>query len=717
VSTATVVKTGDPIAASGRMPNGNPILPPKWAFGVLWGSYYDQIGSESAKGGNLMTAADWLRCSTYGGDLLWIDSSWLYHDYTSSASGQYYICFQADTATFPDFSKMIQYVQSQHFHFGVWQWPWMGHGCQYYAAGVANQYFVMVNSTTEALASAMTTGGNIGAPWHGDTKPAEFDFTNPATVTWWKGLNGPLSNAGLDMLKLDATQVQQGLPVLPANGGHFMNGTVDDYTKAYHQAGFDVTAQYSETNNAEAKQNGGRGFILVHGDPGAGRQFGTPGNDQTPGMWTGDTIADWRGLDCNGCTPDGGVTELVQGNSDIERAHKMNTPTTTAYWGGDTGGYDTVPVDEVYQRWLEYSTFTPLQEFFGAKSTGIGARFPWLFGQKSQLYALEYNKLRYMMLPFRYSNAQATYHIASAQMTGAAAGAPPVHYPVTWSTNGNFMVLAGDGDTQVLVQPITGPGVTTATIPLPDGKWILYWTGQVFNGGASSSGGGGTPEAGTGATEAGGGGETGAGSPEAGADATTNAGGGDDGGAPSAAGVSVPAPPDQIPVLVKAGSIIPFGPVMQYVDQFPADPLTLDIYPSGATSYTLYEDDGISRGYMGGAFATTKFSVDDTSGHITVTIGAQSAQHQFAGQLKDRTYILKINTATTPTTVTQDGTALPEIMADPAADASAAVSFAAATQGWYLNMSPTTVVGTMQAPAVYVKFHLDSSKSTTVTLQ
>jgi alpha-glucosidase (family GH31 glycosyl hydrolase) len=107
--------------------------------------------------------------------------------------------------------------------------------------------------------------------------------------------------------------------------------------------------------------------------------------------------------------------------------------------------------DELYIRWLQYSTFTPLQEFFGAKAPGIGARWPWLFGTTvTQLPAIAklYNQLRYRLLPFRYSNAQAAYH-----------------------------------------------------------------------------------------------------------------------------------------------------------DEHPADPLTLDVYPGGATSYTLYEDDGMSDGYLGGAFA------------------------------------------------------------------------------------------------------------------
>jgi alpha-glucosidase (family GH31 glycosyl hydrolase) len=674
-----------------RVSNGNPVLPPKWAFGVLWGTYYDQIGSESAKGGKLVDAAQWLRCSQYGGDLLWIDSSWLYHDYTSAASGPHYVCFDApaglpgfDPVTFPDPKTMIQAVQQMHFHFGLWQWPWMSSMCDEYDYGVANSLFVMSGATPAPATKTATVSG----PWHGDTKPAEFDFTNPAAVDWWKSLNKDLVGAGLDVLKLDTTAAQQRLPI--DNGGQFMDSS-KDITREYHQAGFDLTKAYGEANYPEAQMNGGRGFILVHGDNTPGNPLGSANNDQTPGMWTGDTISDWRGFDCYGCAPPdaGGSVETAQGNSDIERAHRMNTADTAAYWGGDTGGYDTVPVDELYQRWLEYSTFTPLQEFFNAKSDGLGAKFPWLYSQASQAIALTYNQLRYQLLPFRYSNAQATYQLPSSRTTQ---GGPPVHYPVTWQ--GDFMILSGDGDSQILVQPVTTPGATTAAVNLPPGDWILYWNGTSYSSTCPAPAIEGDAAGADASTDAA---------------AATDASGADDGGAGDGGGTgsggcaaTVPAKADQIPFLIKTGSIIPWGPLIHYVGERPADPLTLDTYPSGAaTSYNLYEDDGISEGYMGGAYSTTRFAVDGTGGHVKMTIGAQAtAKYKYAGQLLARTYVLKINLQSAPPmAITRDGQAVTMSSAD---------GFAAAGEGWYYDATAKTV---------WVKFRLDSSASTTVVLQ
>jgi hypothetical protein len=142
------------------------------------------------------------------------------------------------------------------------------------------------------------------------------------------------------------------------------------------------------------------------------------------------------------------------------------------------------------------------------------------------------------------------------------------------------------------------------------------------------------------------------------------------------------------------------GPPLHWVDEVPADPLTLDIYPTGSTSYTLYEDDGISEGYMGGAYSTTKLSSDDTSGKAVISIGAQAtAKYAYAGQLCSRTYILKINgQAAAPAMVTRDSNAVPM---------SSAAAFSMASEGWYYDAT---------AQIVWVKFPLMSAAATSVSL-
>src|SRR5204862_7797986 len=119
-------------------------------------------------------------------------------------------------------------------------------------------------------------------------------------------------------------------------------------------------------------------------------------NTQRPGWWSNVSPTTFSGM-----------------KSEMGRAAALDTTSTAAYWAGDTGGYSGKPTDELYMRWLEYSAFTPLQEFFGSKneSGSIGSRFPWMFGTQAQSIVKKYTQLRYRLLPFRYSNALSAYFV------------------------------------------------------------------------------------------------------------------------------------------------------------------------------------------------------------------------------------------------------------------------------------------------------------------
>jgi alpha-glucosidase (family GH31 glycosyl hydrolase) len=408
-------------------------------------------------------------------------------------------------------------------------------------------------------------------------------------------------------MKLDLTSTQ--LYSWQNHGGKLADGT-KNYALEYHRAAYKVTQAYAAANDPRAMLNGARGLITPKQTAG--------GNDQFPGWWTDDTPTTWAGM-----------------TTEMGRAQGLNNTSTAAYWCGDTGGYAGKPTDELFIRWLEYTTFTPLQEYFGSKSEAgsIGSRFPWMFGTQAQTIHKKYTKLRYQTLPFRYSNALRSYLIK------------PVAYPVRW--NGSKQIIAGQDASQILIQPITTAGATTATVALPTGTWINWWTDTSYSG-----------------------------------------------------TVTVPAPIDQVPMFVKAGSIIPTGPTMQWVDQKPADPLTLEIFPAGSTSYTLYEDDGMSQGYMGGAYASTTFGVQASGSDVIVNIGAQqTAKYHFSGQLCQRGYILKIHQRTAaPAQLSRDG--------QPVANVTNQAGFNAATEGWYYDST---------AKIVWVKFPLSSSVGTSVS--
>ena len=94
----------------------------------------------------------------------------------------------------------------------------------------------------------------------------------------------------------------------------------------------------------------------------------------------------------------------------------------------------------------------------------------------------------------------------------------------------------------------------------------------------------------------------------------------------------VDAPYERIPVYVPEGSIIPFGPAMQWSDEKPADTLTLHVYAGRDAQFTLYEDEGTNYNYEKGKYATIAISYNDAA--QTLTIGQRSGS--FNGMLKQR---------------------------------------------------------------------------------
>lgn len=140
-----------------------------------------------------------------------------------------------------------------------------------------------------------------------------------------------------------------------------------------------------------------------------------------------------------------------------------------------------------------------------------------------------------------------------------------------------------------------------------------------------------------------------------------------------------PAPLDTLPLFVRAGAIVPLWPDMNFFDEKPHDPLTLDIWPFGSSSFDLYEDDGITREALDGddpKFARTMIRVEapltlrgsesapltasasvsgdndsDTSGgNVTITVSAFRGAG-FKGQLAERSWRLQVRVGSAPLAV------------------------------------------------------------------
>lgn len=267
------------------------------------------------------------------------------------------------------------------------------------------------------------------------------------------------------------------------------------------------------------------------------------------------------------------------------------------YWTMDSGGFsvparfssgqDVEEWRELNTRWFEFCTFVPFLRVHGESPN----RELWEFGgDASPAYQaqLKFDRLRYRLLPYIYSLAGAVTHEGGTIMRALV---------MDFRTDTNVFNI---GDEYMfgpafLVNPVTTYQARSRPVYLPPtaGGWFDLWTGKPL------------------------------------ADGQT---------------VDAPAPYDAIPLFVRAGSIVPFGPELQYTAEKPADPITLYVYTGADGAFTLYEDDGLTYGYERGAFARIPIQWND-AGKI-LTIGKREGS--FPGMLAQRTFEVVLVSKTNP---------------------------------------------------------------------
>ncbi|NOR34226.1 MAG: DUF5110 domain-containing protein, partial [Bacteroidales bacterium] len=98
--------------------------------------------------------------------------------------------------------------------------------------------------------------------------------------------------------------------------------------------------------------------------------------------------------------------------------------------------------------------------------------------------------------------------------------------------------------------------------------------------------------------------------------------------------ITVDAPIDRIPLYVKAGSILPMGPFIQYSDEKPADPIQLRIYTGADAEFELYEDENDSYNYEKGVYSTIKFAWNEEEQKLTIG----KREGEFPGMIEERTF-------------------------------------------------------------------------------
>lgn len=241
------------------------------------------------------------------------------------------------------------------------------------------------------------------------------------------------------------------------------------------------------------------------------------------------------------------------------------------YWNTDIGGFfagtftnkgaiNNPEFRELYCRWLEFGAFMPLMRSHG---TDI-PREIYNFGHPGDTAfdaIARFIRLRYSLLPYNYSVAHYVTAHAGSIMRALFMDFPADHN--VWNIGDEF--LSGPS---LLIAPVMTMGQRTQSVYLPAGaSWYDLWTGVKYPGGSNT------------------------------ATAT---------------------PLDRIPVFVKAGSILPWGPDVQYAAEKKWDDLQLRVYPGANAHFTLYEDEGDGYNYEQGACSEIEFNWDDTNRTLTV---------------------------------------------------------------------------------------------------
>jgi alpha-glucosidase (family GH31 glycosyl hydrolase) len=260
---------------------------------------------------------------------------------------------------------------------------------------------------------------------------------------------------------------------------------------------------------------------------------------------------------------------------------------------------------ELYARWFQWGAFCPLFRTHGTRPENE----PWSFGPEVEAICRRYIGLRYRLLPYIYSCARQT------SQTGQ-----PFMRAMVMDFSEDLRAVKAEREFMFgpafLVAPVTAPGERSHAVYLPAGTWYDFWTRRRYEGNQA---------------------------------------------------VVVRAPLDRIPLFVRAGAVIPFGPEMLYADEKPFDPVELHIYPGREADFELYEDDGDTYAYERGAFTVTPIRYRGGRVETEHTVRIGPVQGNFEDVLQTRAWRAMLHDVNQPASVRLDGVEWESWGYDPAA--------------------------------------------------
>ena len=512
--------------------------------------------------------------------------------------------------------QLIKNVHAKHAHFMISIWA---------SFGPQTQQFRELNEKGLLLPFETWPQSGISHIWPPVMKYPSgvkvYDAFSPeARAIYWKYLK-TLYDYGCDAWWMDSTDPDFFNPRESDYAHKVYGGTWRSQRNAFplETVRGIYQAQRKEANSQKPKANSQqptansqkRVFIMTRSSFAGQQHYGS-------NMWSGDVNSSWDMLRKQ--VP-AGLSFSLTGNPNF------NTDIGGFFCGSyNTQGPASAPKNpqfqELYVRWMQYGLFCPVFRSHGADAP----REIWQFGKKGEpVYdAIEKMiRLRYRLLPYLYSTAwqvtsnndsylrplfsdfasdKKVWNMTDEFMFGRSSLAAPIVDPqyteekiIRTDAMTGWDKKEVRGERSEVRDMIDFTATKSAVKYLPKGAtWYDFWTNKAYKGGRN---------------------------------------------------VTLETTFDRVPMFVRAGSILPLGPEMQYVGEKAWDNLELRVYPGADGRFVLYEDEGDNYNYEKGAYSVIQFSWNDKT--HTLTIGARKGS--YPGMLQTRTFTVVWPDGTTKT--------------------------------------------------------------------
>ena len=489
--------------------------------------------------------------------------------------------------------QMIQNVHAKHAHFMISIWA---------SFGPQTQQFRELNEKGLLLPIETWPQSGISHIW-----PPRMDYPSGVKVydafspvardIYWKYLK-TLYDYGTDAWWMDSTDPDFFNPRESDYEHPVYGGTWRSLRNAFP---LETVRGIYQSQRRDYPNSPKRVFIMTRSSYAGQQHYGS-------NMWSGDVASSWDMLRKQ--VP-AGLSFSLTGNPNFNT--DIGGFFCNAY---NTKGPGSAPQNpqyqELYVRWMQYGLFTPVFRSHGADAP----REIWQFGKKGEpVYdAIEKMiRLRYRLIPYLYSTAwqvtsnnesyirplfsdfaadKRVWDMTDEMMFGRSILAAPIVNPLYTEeqiikedamTGWDRKEVRGQKEE---VRSVDWSQSKTVTKYLPQGTdWYDFWSNQRMKGGQS---------------------------------------------------VTIQATLDQVPMFVRAGSILPLGPEMQWVGEKSWDNLELRVFPGADGSFVLYEDEGDNYNYEKGIYSTITFQWNDKS--KILTIGAR--QGSYPGMLQQRQFTI-----------------------------------------------------------------------------